>query len=683
MKQFSVRDTVDRLPGIGPKRAADLQRKGYHTIEDLLQLIPLRYEDRRTIQYLNGLTGPTTALVKVAVGRIDQRQGVRGRSYVTAEISDATGTGKLYWFQRPAKFLLDQLKQRGREVLLYGRVEISRTKEPVFVHPELTLLPPGTNTVPKDECGLFPVYPTITGFSQRLLRRILHQVVQQAKIEETLPEALLQEHILLGRQAAFAALHTPKSPDHVALGRRRLAFEEMLWFQWQVAMMQHHTARQPGLALCAAEAETLIERLLSQLPFQLTSAQQQVWGEIAADLECGTTMSRLVQGDVGSGKTIIAVMAIAKAVANDYQAVLMAPTEILAKQHYYYLQSLFKPLGITVGYLASGVRPKERRRLLADIQAGAISVVIGTHALLQEDVRFQQLALAIIDEQHRFGVEQRKTLQKKGIAPHVLIMSATPIPRTLALICYGDLAVSSINELPPGRKAVKTLLRATNSLPKIYQFIRQQVEEKRSQIYIICPMIEESETSPARSAVELYQELVSGPLRGIPCGLIHGKLRLGDKDNIMDAFHRGAIKVLVSTTVIEVGVNVPTANVMLIVDADRFGLAQLHQLRGRVGRGSEQAYCVLVSDAKSKESQERLQLLTTTNDGFTLAEQDLALRGPGQFFGQAQHGDLGFCYADLIGDMDILLAARTAATTFAAELAVTVARRKQELRVVL
>jgi len=463
-------------------------------------------------------------------------------------------------------------------------------------------------------------------------------------------------------------VHFPTSMDEVAVARRRLAFGELFDLQLRLARLRKKRLEQAeGIAF--SESQKLVPQLLASLPFELTAAQRRVGAEIYADMQSPQIMNRLVQGDVGSGKTLVGLGAILMAVENGYQAALMAPTEILAEQHYINIKTLVEPLGLTAVFLKGKQRKALRRELLTAIESGVAHIVVGTHALIQEEVHFARLGLAVVDEQHRFGVVQRGALYKKGEKPDLLVMTATPIPRTLALTLYGELEVSVIDELPPGRQPIRTALRAPDRRDAIFEFAGDQARQGR-QVYVVYPLIEESEKMDLKSAVEAYEELCHGHLAEFEVALLHGRLAAEEKAEVMDAFKKNRIQVLVSTTVIEVGVDVPNATVMIIEHAERFGLAQLHQLRGRVGRGGEQSFCILVSYASAgaelSDSRERLEMMERTQDGFEIAEKDLQIRGPGEFFGTRQAGMPEFKVADLIEDEDLLQSAREEATRMVA-----------------
>ena len=464
----------------------------------------------------------------------------------------------------------------------------------------------------------------------------------------------------MGRREALRAVHFPKDGEELKRARYRLAFSELYLIQCGLLLIKKQS-QQTRLGIRHQPNGKLVKAVLSGLPFTLTHDQQQAWQEICRDMERTVPMRRLVQGDVGSGKTVIAMLALVKTVASGWQGAMMAPTEILAAQHYENLSAKLAPLGIRVGYLSGHLTPKQRREMHEAIARHEVDIVIGTHALIQDDVHFARLGLVITDEQHRFGIAQRAALEKKGAhVPDVLVMTATPIPRTMTLTVYGDLDVSLIRELPPGRQPIRTFVRRPDRRPLIYQYVRSQIEAGR-QAYVVCPLIEMNEESDLPSAEEVYDELRFGIFRGIPCGLVHGKLAPAEKERVMQDFYADKIKLLVSTTVIEVGVNVPNASIMVIEHAERFGLAQLHQLRGRIGRGSYASYCILVSEGKTENARERLKIMATVSDGFELAEEDLRLRGPGQFFGSMQHGLPDLKIARVPEDIAILLEAHKAA----------------------
>ncbi len=562
-----------------------------------------------------------------------------------------------------------------------ARILVEGTAKTSWGQVEIQFLDASTDTWADDlQPGqLIPVYPLTEGVYQNYLRRAIRGLLQRcaADAPEPLPAQMRREHQLIGITDALLAIHWPQSEEALRRARRRLAFEEFLFMQLALAQRKAQRTR-PGLGLQLPPRGNLIERLEDKLPFRLTAAQRRVIAEIAADMASDRPMNRLLQGDVGSGKTVVAVAALIAAVDNGCQGALMAPTEILAEQHYFVLSRALAPFGIKVDLLIGSVKKRDKQRIYQRVRAGETQVVVGTHALIQEGVEFQRLGIAIVDEQHRFGVVQRAALRAKGLNPELLVMTATPIPRTLALTVYGDLDVSALDEMPPGRRPVATQWVGSQRGDEAFSFVREQVSQGR-QAYVVCPLIEESEKLEAQAAVRLYDELRANVFPELRLGLLHGKMSTADKDAAMEAFRRGDTDILVSTTVIEVGVDVPNASVMLVLNAERFGLAQLHQLRGRVGRSSHQSHCILVSDARynpylrsanddpaqagapAAEGRRRLRAIIENTDGFIIAEEDLLLRGPGEFYGTRQHGLEDLRLARVGRDVALLERARQAA----------------------
>jgi ATP-dependent DNA helicase RecG len=504
---------------------------------------------------------------------------------------------------------------------------------------------------------IVPIYPLTEGIRQKRMRQIIWNAMQYAHLApEILPRSVRERLGLMPIQQALQQIHFPDDEQMIEPARQRLVFEEFFLMQLGVGMQRQRTRQERGIAM-RIDADRLNEMLHRIVPFELTNAQKRVIHEIWNDMAQPHPMNRLLQGDVGSGKTIVAAAAILAAVDNQYQAAIMAPTEILAEQHYITLHRLFQPLGISVELLVGRLSNKQRQQARERIATGRGMVAVGTHALIQEGVSFARLGLAIVDEQHRFGVLQRAALRDKGIMPHVLVMTATPIPRTLTLTLYGELDVSVIDELPPGRKPVRTYWKTPEERLKVYAGVRKLVEQGR-QAYVICPLIDESDKLQVRAAEQMAEHLQKDVFPDLRVGLLHGRMKPAEKEAVMEAFRAGELDILVSTTVIEVGVDVPNAAVIVIEDADRFGLAQLHQLRGRVGRSEHQSYCVLIADPKSEEGQRRMEIMTRTNNGFLIAEEDLRIRGPGEIYGTRQSGMPSFRVADLVKDMRLLEVAR-------------------------
>ena len=642
---MKIQDSVQYLKGVGPKKKAELARLGIARVYDLLTYFPRTYEDQSVLTRIADLQPGTVATVAGTIVNLQEQTGRRGLTILTAYLNDGTGILQVTWFNQ--KYLKKTLKAGGR-----GQFAMSQLRS-------FQVLEPGEQAA--GLCGILPVYAATEHLNQKFFRTLIAEALEAAgDLPELIPARILAAHHLMGRREALHAVHFPKDGAELKRARYRLAFSELYLIQCGLLLLKKQS-QETKRGIRHQPSGKLVKAVLAGLPFTLTHDQQQAWQEICRDMERTVPMRRLVQGDVGSGKTVIAMLALVKTVENGRQGAMMAPTEILAAQHYENLSAKLAPLGIRVGYLSGHLTPKKRRAMHEAIARHEVDIVIGTHALIQDDVHFAHLGLVITDEQHRFGIAQRAALEKKGAhVPDVLVMTATPIPRTMTLTVYGDLDVSLIRELPPGRQPIRTFVRRPDRRPLIYQYVRSQIEAGR-QAYVVCPLIEMNEESDLPSAEEVYDELRFGIFSGIPCGLVHGRLAPAEKERVMQDFYADRIKLLVSTTVIEVGVNVPNASIMVIEHAERFGLAQLHQLRGRIGRGSYASYCILVSEGKTENARERLKIMAETSDGFKLAEEDLRLRGPGQFFGSMQHGLPDLKIARVPEDLAILLDAHKAA----------------------
>ncbi|MBX9669265.1 MAG: ATP-dependent DNA helicase RecG [Candidatus Obscuribacterales bacterium] len=672
---------VQFVKGVGPKLAGVLNRLEINTVSELLRHYPRRhldFQNRLLIRDLNQGQEVTIFGMIRSVGAFQSRK--RNVSVLTVVISDNTGSITITKFVggKSNKYLLDRYKAqypKGAQVLASGIVERDQySGKFTLKNSEVEILglvsdgEEDQQQVSIHAGRLVPVYPLTEGLSLRYLRTIMHNALEAYApyIQDPLPREIRDELGLVELTEALRGIHFPSTVEEKDSARRRLVFDELFAIQLQLAHRRHKFdhANNNALALKYSE-EGLVRELVMSLPFRLTGAQERVFGEIARDLASNKPMHRLVQGDVGSGKTVVALLACLIAIENGYQAAMMAPTEILAEQHFRQFQRLLTPLGLRTCLVLGKHGVKERRAVRQQILSGQVHVAVGTHALLEDDVEFPNLGLIIIDEQHRFGVKQRARLKAKSLSPELLTMTATPIPRTLAMTMHGDLDVSEIDELPPGRKPVITKVGRPGQKDELWNFIIKEIDKGR-QAYIVFPLIEESESLSAKAATKEFEKLQQkfgeeDPARGkrkIAFGLMHGKLKAQEKDKVMEQFRKGEFQVLVSTTVIEVGVDVPNASVMVIENADRFGLAQLHQLRGRVGRGAEQSYCFLISDMKSSTTRERLEIMTLTNDGFVVAEKDLEIRGPGEFLGYRQSGLPDLILADLVQDAKILEEAR-------------------------
>ncbi len=648
---------VQSLKTVGPRRAAALQRIGVFTVKDLLYHFPRRYEDRTRLSPAGACAHGETATVRGKVLAAQDLKPRRGLTITKLAVHDGFGIFYAVWFNQP--FIKKSLAP-GKMIYVTGKVDKSFGTTQVTV--EDYELDDGSDSLSAGR--LVPVYPLTEQLNQRQLRVMIKTALEEFNnhAHEFLPEAIIKKYNLPRLSKALPQAHFPGKEKDAGAARKRFIFEELFLFQLVLAVRKRDISVSEKAHRYQPEGK-LLRLYKENLPFQLTGGQLKAWKEISRDLDSPRPMHRLLQGDVGAGKTVVSAMTMIRAVESGLQGVLMAPTEILAEQHYLGLRRDLEAIGVKVGLLTGGARKKDREQLLERLAAGDLKLLVGTHALIQEDVNFQNLGLVIVDEQHRFGVRQRATLGRKGALPDTLVMTATPIPRTLALTLYGDLDISIIGELPPGRIPVKTYAALPGALHKALSLVREQVNQGR-QAYIVCPLVEESEKVDLKAAVDLAASLSASEFKDFKVGLLHGRMKPDEKEEIMSLFREGEIKVLVSTTVIEVGVDIPNATVMLIMDAERFGLAQLHQLRGRVGRGSHQSYCILIANPKTDEGRARLKAMTRTSDGFALAEEDLRLRGPGEFHGTRQSGLPEFKIADLLRDWKALEAAREEALAF-------------------
>ncbi len=635
---------IKYVKGVGEARAKILSKLGIYNVSDILSWFPRDYEDRSTFRKISEASDGEEILIKASlVSDITESRPRRNLTITKVMVSDGSAFLNLTWFNQ--KYIANSIKT-GSEYYFYGKIK--RTGMLLEMHNPVV---EKVDSEQKITGRILPVYPLTKGLTQNNLRKITENALNmvRGKFQEILPASLRREYKLSEVNFSYEQIHFPSSFSNLNEARKRLVFEELLLLQLAMIHTKGENTAQKGIKYSPVDMSPLLDKL----PFKLTDAQKKVFREIEADMESEKRMNRLIQGDVGSGKTIIAFLALYKAVKNGYQGVFMVPTEILAEQHYKSASKLFDDLGITVRLLTGSMKKREKDEVKKLTKDGKIDIVLGTHAVLEEDAEFYNLGLVITDEQHRFGVRQRAKLSIKGENPDLLVMTATPIPRTLSLVLYGDLDVSVIDALPPDRKPIKTYAVNDAMRERIYNFIRKNVAEGR-QAYIVCPLVEESEQIEAESAEELAERIRENELKGLRVGLIHGKLRPSEKEEVMRQFVDGSLDVLVSTTVIEVGVNVPNANIMVIENAERFGLAQLHQLRGRVGRGSHQSYCILFNQSKSEISKQRMEIMVKSNDGFEISEKDLELRGPGDVFGVRQHGLPEFKIANLYRDMEIL-----------------------------
>lgn len=648
--------SIKEIKGIGEKTQKLFEKVGVSTVGDLIRYYPRGYdvyEDAVSVSEVE--EGRTQTITGTVYGRI-QVSGSRSMQVTTLYVKDLTGTIKVIWFRMP--FLRNTLAKAG-VITLRGRV-VRKRDGLVMEHPEIFY--PSEKYKEKLNT-LQPIYGLTAGLSNNVVSKAVKQALDGLDLtREFLPDKIRMRYGLAEYNFAIRGIHFPEDKEVFYHARERLVFDEFLAFILTLRKLKDKNEKLENEYVISKKPE--VEEFIRRLPYRLTNAQRKVWEEIASDMASVTTMSRLVQGDVGSGKTIVAVLALLNTAWNGYQGAMMAPTEVLARQHYESITRLFEEydIRIKVELLTGSMTAKEKRRAYDRIECGYAKIIIGTHALIQDRVNYDCLALVVTDEQHRFGVKQRETFAKKGRVPHVLVMSATPIPRTLAIILYGDLDISVIDELPANRLPIKNCVVDTGYRKTAYSFMRKQVAEGR-QCYIICPMVEESEHLEVENVIDYASALQEEMGEEINVSYLHGKMKQTEKDDIMERFGKNEIQILVSTTVIEVGIDVPNATVMMIENSERFGLAQLHQLRGRVGRGKHQSYCIFMTGSKSKETKERLDILNKSNDGFKIASEDLRLRGPGDLFGIRQSGLMDFRLGDIYQDARILQMANEVADT--------------------
>ena len=652
-----LKQSAQFIKGVGPRKIKLLNKLDIYTIEDLLYHFPRRYEDRSQFKLIRELEVGTYETIKGKVLASGLRRTRTRMTIFQLVVSDESGVVYGTWFNQP--YLKDFFKN-GDEVVLYGKVE--RYGKLQMNSPEYELLNPQDEDESTIHTGrIVPIYALTFGLGQRYLRKLIKSTLDSylGQIDEFLPKEISRVNELISLKEALREVHFPEKFKGIDEAKRRLIFEEFFFLELALARIKQDL-KENSAGIAFACRGQLLQRFKQLLPFTLTASQLKVISEIEKDMSSNKPMNRLLQGDVGSGKTVVSIWAQVICVQNGYQSALMAPTEILSEQHYRTVLKFLKPLGVKVARISSSVKKEEKKKLLSLIRNKKIDVVIGTHALIQDEVKFAKLGLAIVDEQHKFGVQQRVKLQKKGVMPDVLVMSATPIPRTLAITVFGDLDSSTIRELPPGRTPVETYWISEKKRDDLYEFLRKKIREG-NQAYVVYPVIEKSKIRDLKAATRMYEHFKQLVFPDFSVGLLHGRMKDEEKSRQMELFKNRKLDLLVATTVIEVGIDIPNASVILIEHAERFGLSQLHQLRGRVGRGKAQAYCILLSNALSEDAHKRLKAMITTNDGFKIAEYDLLIRGPGEFFGSRQHGLTELKIGNILTDSEMLTAARKCA----------------------
>lgn len=663
-------DSILKIKGIGEKAQQKFQKLGIYTVGDLLEHYPRTYDVYKPLCPIRDLAEGEVSAIEGVLDSLPKMQKVRNLKILNCSISDGTGTIRMTWFNMP--FLIGSLHS-GTRYIFRGKV-IRKNGRLVMEQPQMLTKEQFYNLLDK----LQPIYPLTAGVTNHAISKAVSNVLKEGELEtDYLPVDIRKKYGLLERKKALRTIHFPENKESMITARRRIVFDEFLLFALALSRLKEKKEIRKNKYKMQESIEC--ENLLETLPYRLTGAQMKAWEEVKQDMMGEGVMNRLIQGDVGSGKTIIAVLALLMTVRNGHQGAIMVPTEVLAKQHLESFQKLLSPFSVKVSLLVGSMTAKEKRTVYTGLKNQEIDIVVGTHALIQEKVEYADLALVITDEQHRFGVKQRENFAGKGEDVHVLVMSATPIPRTLAIILYGDLDLSVIDELPGERLPIKNCVVNTGYRPTAYKFIEKQVMEGR-QAYVICPMVEESENIEAENVMDYSEQLIAVLPPSIEVAYLHGKMKAKEKNDIMERFAAGEIQVLVSTTVVEVGINVPNATVMMIENCERFGLAQLHQLRGRVGRGKHQSYCIFMTGHESKETKARMDIMGKSNDGFLIAEEDLKLRGPGDLFGIRQSGLLEFKMADVFQDAQLLKDAYEAAKEITAAQVLDIYKKYERLR---
>lgn len=641
---------ISCIKGIGPKITSLMNRINIFTVEDLLMHFPRLYEDRSVMKDIPDLIDGEVCAVSGEVCIVDGGHYTRNGKHVSRIVlKNETGNISGIWFNQ--RFVIKNFKV-GERYLFFGKISILNGVRQI-INPEYEKIDGEYLS------GITPVYPTTKNLSQKIIRNSIYSLIcsHGICIDDILPQYIIDKFNLCEIKTALKDIHFPEQVSYADRAKYRIKFQELLMLQLRLMMEKDRLNNNSGISFNILDD---LRKFISSLPFKLTNAQKRCINEILCDMKSNKQMNRLVQGDVGSGKTIVALAALFLACKNGYQGALMAPTEILASQHHQSMLSLFKNWGIRVELLSAKISKKNREEIKDKIKSGEVDIIVGTHAVIQDDVAFNNLGLVITDEQHRFGVRQRTVLSRKGENPDMLVMTATPIPRTMALFIYGDMDISIIDEIPPGRQKVDTYAVKPKVRSRVYDFVRKEVLSGR-QAYVVCPLVEDSEAYDLESASSMAEKLEKGYLKGLRVGLLHGRLKTEEKDIIMEKFKVGEIDVLVSTTVVEVGIDIPNASVVVVENAGRFGLAQLHQLRGRVGRGNHKSYCILISEMETEICRKRMEIIRNCDDGFKIAEKDMELRGTGEFFGIKQHGLPELKLADIFKDIDVLKTTNTLA----------------------